>query len=77
MSQKINLHPVYLHKWKVAGGKKQLLATYTNISQIFALALGGYTDRDIHCGQDPSSDRRYILEKKEPFGWIRDFKTRQ
>lgn len=44
----------------LAGSKKQLLATYTNKGKVFALALGGYTDRDIHCGLDLSSDRRYI-----------------
>ncbi len=59
----------------VAGSRKQLLATYTNKGKVFALALEGYTDSDIHCGLDLSSDRRrYILEKKETFGWIRDFK---
>lgn len=55
-------------KMIVSENKKQLLATYTNNSKSFALALGGYTDRDIHCGLDLSSDRRYILEKKETFG---------
>lgn len=49
----------------VAGSKKQLLATYTNKGKVFALALEGYTDSDIHCGLDLSSDRRrYILERK-------------